>query len=149
MLDVTARALMTCRGKTTISYTTINKVKALDEEAANVLARINAAVERINTKVGPKAGCRRGRTAIRKRMLRLANMTLDQKCVFLKTCEYVSLSCDESDTFSFSAPLAASLQACSPDFLWANLFIGQTDVALSKTGEACYKALRICFTGFM
>ena len=82
VLDVAARALMTCRGKTPVSHTTINKVRSVDAEAAKVLARINAAVERINTSAGPKVGCRRGRTAITKRMLRLAKMTLDQKTAF-------------------------------------------------------------------
>ena len=58
VLDVTARALMTCRGKNRISQTTINKVRSLDEESTKVLDRINAVVERINTKSGPKVGCR-------------------------------------------------------------------------------------------
>ena len=87
-------------------------------------------------------GIRLGRKSITRRMRQLSEMTLRQKGAFLKTCNYLSLSCDESDTFSATAPLAAALQACSPEFLWGNLFVGQTDVAVDKTGKGCYIAVR-------
>ena len=45
-------------------------------------------------------------------------------------------------SYSFSAPLAAALQGCSPMFKWANLFIGQTDVADDKSGPGMYYKLR-------
>ena len=142
VLDVVARALVTCRGKQPVKNASIIAVKSLDEDTAKVLSRLNAAVDVIKTKVGPKVGCRRGRMAITKRMRQLSHMALQQKVKFLKSCEYLSVSCDESDTFSSSAPLAAALQGCSKDFLWGNLFIGQGDVAHDKTGSGCYDVFR-------
>ena len=35
-----------------------------------------------------------------------------------------------------------ALQGCSPTFNWANLFIGQTDVAEDKSGPGLYSKLR-------
>ena len=145
VLDVVARALMTCRGKAPVKNKSIIQCKQFDPDAAKTLSRINAAVDVMKTSAGPKVGCRRGRTAITKRMRQLAKMTLSHKAKFLKSCDYLSASCDESDTFSFTSPIAVALQGCSRDFLWGNLFMGQADVAHDKTGEGCYEGFRqIC-----
>ena len=145
VLDVVARALVTCRGKEPVKNESIIQIKKDDPDAAKTLSRINAAVDVMKTSAGPKVGCRRGRTAITKRMRKLAKMTLSQKAKFLKSCDFLSDSCDESDTYSFTAPLAAALQGCSRDFLWGNLFMGQADVAHDKTGKGCYEGFRkIC-----
>ena len=62
------------------------------------------------------------------------------KIDFLLKCEFLSITTDESDTFSYTAPLATAIQGCTPDFVWANLFMGQTDVATDKTGKGIYDA---------
>ena len=73
--------------------------------------------------------------------MKLANNTILKKVEFLLSCRYLSLTAGESDTYSFSTPLAAALQGCSPDFLWANLFIGQTDVSDDKSGPGLFQKL--------
>lgn len=61
---------------------------------------------------------------------------------FLTTCKYISLSADESDTFSGSAPMAASLQAVNSSFEFMNVFAGQVDVAADKTGRGLHEKLK-------
>ena len=80
-----------------------------------------------------RPACVRGRHWVANRMLELGKLSLDKKVEFLLSCEYLSCSCDESDTYSSSAPLASALQGCSFDFQWANLFMGQqSDTAKDK-----------------
>ena len=76
------------------------------------------------------------------RTLELSKVCLEKKAEFLKSCSYLSLTGDETDTYSGSAPLAAGLQGCTKDFLWANLFIGQDDVANDKAGMGCFRSLK-------
>ena len=64
------------------------------------------------------------------------------KLEHLKKCKFLCLTADESDTYSFSAPMAAALQGCTPTFEWLNLFMGQVDVAGDKTGPGLFKALK-------
>ena len=61
---------------------------------------------------------------------------------FLSTCQFISIGGDESDSFSGSAPLASSLQACNPLFEWFNGFSGQRDVAADKTGAGIHRVLK-------
>ena len=148
MLNVTARALKACRGEKPIPTKVIMDVRTkVSREAAAALNRLNVVVKEVNTSSGSRAACRLGRHQVAKRMMKLAKLSLEQKTRFLKTCTYLSLTCDESDTFSFTAPLAAALQGCDQDFLWGNVFIGQTDVATDKTGKGIYDALRKLLDG--
>ena len=112
MLNVSARAINTCRGPEAVSSEKINEIKKISPLAAKQLHRLNAAVGTMKRgcKSGKKMGIRLGRKAITRRMRQLSEMTLRQKGSFLKTRNYLSLSCDESDTFSATAPLAAALQ---------------------------------------
>ena len=61
---------------------------------------------------------------------------------FLRGCDYVACAADESDSFSGSAPLACSLQACNDKFEFCNSFAGQIDVAGDKTGPGLHEALK-------
>ena len=68
-------------------------------------------------------------------------MYREKKQLFL-SCDYLSCSCDESDTYNHTAPLATALQGCNYDFEWANLFMGQSDASTDKSGEGIWKLLR-------
>ena len=69
-------------------------------------------------------------------------MAEDHLLKFLSSCDFLSLAADESDTFSGSAPMAASLQGCNSSFEWLNAFVGQIDVAADKTGSGLHDALK-------
>ena len=107
-----------------------------------MITRLHAVTASVKIRGGQRSVCRRARRAITSRMFALAKTTMAKKVEHLLSCPYLSLTADESDTYSFSAPLAAALQGCSPLFQWANLFIGQTDVAADKTGAGMYVKLR-------
>ena len=142
VLNVVARALIACRGPNVFDSEVINGVRKKYPEAATALCRLNESTKSVNTKGGRRAACRRSRSGVTKRMIELAQSTLAQKIEFLLTCGFLSLSCDESDTFSSTAPMAVALQGCSTTFVWGLLFMGQTDVATAKTGTAACAALR-------
>ena len=97
-----------------------------------MLARLKAVTKMVKTNSGTmRSVCRRGRTAVTNRLLKLSQSTMRLKLLeFLKICKFLCLTADESDTYSFSAPLAAALQGCTPTFEWGNQFVGQTDVAV-------------------
>ena len=142
LLDISARSLFACRGKTVIRHETITRVRDIDPDAAKALVRLNAATAPVNTCSGTRAACRRSRSTLTRRMLKLSEICVQKKVEFLSSCRYLGLTCDESDTFSASAPLAVALQGCSPSFEWGLIFMGQTDVATAKTGQGTFLALR-------
>lgn len=148
VMQVAARAIIVCRGKEPISNEEIIKVRQVSKLGASVLQRVNAAVKAQVVRGGrSRPACVRSASWVTNRMLELAKITVKKKTDFLLTCPYLSVSCDESDTYSSSAPLAAALQGCSWDFNWANLFMGQTDVSEDKSGEGCFKKLRDLLNG--
>ena len=140
-LNCTARALLAVAGSPgRVSSADIIKArKHVSNEVGDILTRLNAvtAKEQRGTKFDSKQMCvlRRGRRAVSQQIMKLAAKTLASKGAFLTKCKQLGLSADESDTFSGSAPLAAALQGCSPDFEWFNAFIGQVDVASKKDGN--------------
>ena len=147
VLDVVARALNSCRGKKALSVDELMKIRKVSPRGATMIARLQAVTSTVNTRAGSRSVCRRGRRAVTKRILELANQTLTKKVEHLLSCPYLSLTADESDTFSFSAPMAVALSGCSSTFEWANLFIGQECVADDKTGPGLYKKLRVILDG--
>ena len=148
ILDVVCRALIACRGPEILSTEEIMAIRKTSPKAATMITRINACTKSVLVCSGVRrAACRRGRSAITDRLLTLARHTLAKKVEHLRKCRYLSLTADESDTYSFSAPLAVALQGCSPEFLWANLFLGQTDVADNKSGPEMYRKLKLLLDG--
>ena len=146
VMQVASRAVIACRGKNPIPTSEILKVKKVSSLGASCMARCNAAVAQEKVRGGrSRPACVRGRIWACNRTLELAEVCLQKKAEFLKSCPYLSLTADESDTFSSSAPLSCGLQGCTKDFTWANLFMGQDDVAEDKTGLGCFNAIkRIC-----
>ena len=143
ILSCVARALVACRGESMIPQTDIMKVRSVCPKAASVLVRLNLATKPESIRGGhTRPACVRSRRYVADRLVKIGKMTLKKKAEFLKTCPYLSLSADESDTYSFSAPLASALQGCSESFKWANLFMGQVDVAADKTGGGCFQSCR-------
>ena len=146
VMGCVARALIACRGKVVFPSPDIMKVRTVCPRAATAMVRLNAATEEQTIKGGnTRPACVRGRHYVAERMLVIGKQTIQQKAKFLASCPYLSLSADESDTYSFSAPLAAALQGCSRAFQWANLFMGQVDVSEDKTGEGLFKSLLFFF----
>ena len=93
VLNVASRALLTCRGKERIPVNVLNKLRKDLPQVSRILTRLDAAVESVRTRSGVRARCRLGRGAITQRLRKLAEMTLQQKSKFLKTCQYLSMSC--------------------------------------------------------
>ena len=142
-LDVCQRALNSCNGDDDkpLSTQEMTDIRKACPRAASRLIRLAALTKRVKTSHGVRGAIRRGRTAITNRMYKLSRDTLAKKVEFLLSCRYLGLTADESDTYSFSAPLAAALQGCSPTFQWASLFMGQVDVVTKRDGAGLYAAL--------
>ena len=142
-LDVCQRALNSCHGygEEPLSSQELLDIHKVCPRGATTLIRLAALTKQVKTSHGVRGAIRRGRTAITRRMYQLAKDTIVKKVEFLLSCKYLGLTADESETYSFSAPLAAALQGCSPTFEWANLFIGQADVAIKRDGEGIYSTL--------
>ena len=145
-LDCTSRALNAIM-PSPVADEVIYKVRKVDSNAADTLLRLKTVTSTVSRpcKYGDpvvKNVCRRSRTAVAKRILQLSDKTVKKKVEFLQSCEYLGLSADESDTFSGSAPLAASLQGCSADFGWLNTMVGQIDVAGDKDGKGLHDACK-------
>ena len=134
MLDHTARGLTAVAGEH-LKKIPLHKVRKVSEEAADILLRLRAVVKRQNTRSGPRMCCRRGRTYLRKRLSQLAAQSSALKVKFLRRCQFLCVSIDETDSWSVTSPLAVALQGCDPTFNWRNFYIGQTDVSLAKDGE--------------
>lgn len=142
MLNVIARALLSVRGPDELSVKEIMDIRKVSSKGATMLSRLKAVTKTVNTRAGIRSVCRRGRAAVTNRLLKLSGQTMDMKLQHLKKCKFLCLTADESDTYSFSAPLAAALSGCTPTFEWANLFIGQVDVAADKSGPGLFNSLR-------
>ena len=143
VLQVAVRALILCRGKKEIPVSEIKQIRAVSKRGARAIERIQSLVKHETVRgKRTRPACVRGRHWVANRMLQLGKECLQKKIDFLLSCEYLSCSCDESDTYSNSAPLATALQGCSFDFHWANLFMGQSDASDDKSGEGCWKLLR-------
>ena len=142
VLDVAQRALCSVQPSNHLTVDEILTVRKVSPRAANILTRVNALTKPVTTSRGVRGPCRRGRTAITKRMLQLGKETLAKKVEHLLACKFLGITADESDTYSFSAPLAVALQGCTPSFDWANLFIGQTDVAVKRDGPGLWDKLK-------
>ena len=140
MLDHTARCLSVVAGPN-LAKIDMNQVK--DPNALGIILRVKALTkqQRIHKKK-TRMVVRRGRTALTKRIGVLASMAISKKVDFLRSCETLSLSCDETDAWSLTAPLAVALQGCNTKFEWGNFFVGQTCVALTKTGAGIYDATK-------
>ena len=148
VLSVAARAMIACRGTTPVPEGEIMKVSKVSKLGAAVLRRINAATAAERVRNGrTRPACVRSRQWVTDRMLQLGELCLKKKTEFLLKCPFLGCACDESDTYSFSAPLAAALQGCSWDFEWGNLFMGQSDVVDDKSGEGCFASLRSLLNG--
>lgn len=141
MLDHTARALNAVKG-TKLNAINIPDVRRVSDEAANILLRLKAVTTQKNIRGGSRMICRKGRTYISNRLTTLAEQSSKLKVKFLRRCPYLSVSVDETDAWSVTAPLSVALQGCDTDFNWGNFFIGQTDVALTKEGVGIYNATR-------
>lgn len=142
MLEVIARALLSCRGKEPLSTKELMEIRKVSGKGATMLSRLLTLVKTEKTSAGTRSVIRRGRTAVTSRLLKLSQQTMKLKLEFFKKCKFMCLTADESDTYSFSAPLAAALCGCTPTFEWANLFVGQTDVVADKTGPGLFASLR-------
>ena len=117
-LDVCQRALNSCHGYGEEPLSSILSQELLDihkvcPRVATTLIRLAALTKQVKTSHGVRGAIRRGRTAITRRMYQLAKDTIVKKVEFLLSCKYLGLTADESETYSFSAPLAAALQGCS------------------------------------
>lgn len=151
-LDCTARALKSMMPRP-VGDAVIFRVRKISTDAADALTRLTVVTETVKRghrhgKASEKIGLRRSRTAVAKRILKLADKTVAKKVEFLQRCKYLGMSADESDTFSGTAPLAASLQGCSPTFGWMNSMVGQINVAGSKDGEGLHNACRKLINNF-
>ena len=143
VLQVVARALFLCRGKEEIPVEEIKKIHKVSKRGARAIQRMQSLVKAETVRGNrTRPTCVRGRHWVANRMMELGKACLKKKVDFLLSCDYLSCSCDESDTYSSSAPMASALQGCSFDFHWANLFMGQSDASEDKTGEGCWKLLR-------
>ena len=141
VLDVAQRALNSVQPAKHLTDQEIMLVRKVSPDAADIVIRVNALTKPANTSAGTRGPCRRGRTAITKRLLELGKRTLSKKVEHLLACKFLGITADESDTYSFSAPLAVALQGCTPTFEWANMFIGQTDVATKRDGPGLWEKL--------
>ena len=141
MLDHTARGLTAVAGEQ-LANVPINEVRKVSKDAADILLRLRAVVKRESTSSGPRIACRRGRAYLRKRLSQLATQSSVLKVQFLRRCQFLCVSIDETDAWSLTSPLAVALQGCDPEFNWGNFYIGQTDVSLAKDGEGCFKATK-------
>ena len=75
--------------------------KKVSSEAASALVRLNSATKDQSIRGGrTRPVCVRGRHYVANRLLAIGKMTLEQKARFLKSCPYLSLSVDESDTYA-------------------------------------------------
>ena len=142
VLDVAQRALCACQSEKHLTPDEIMTVRKVSPQSATSITRLNALTKPVKTSHGLRAAIRRGRTAITNRMRQLGKETLTKKVEHLLACKFLGITADESDTYSFSAPLAVALQGCTPSFEWANLFIGQTDVALKRDGPGIWDKLK-------
>ena len=141
MLDHTARAFNAIV-RDDLKAVDIAAVRKVSPEAANICIRLEAVTARENIKGGTRMACRRARASVANRLGVLAKKTRELKVKFLRRCRFLCLSADETDAWSLTSPLAVALQGCDPNFNWGNYYIGQKDVALTKTGEGCFNATK-------
>ena len=143
-LQCTARALLAVKGDHEIESGKIFEIrKQISKPLAEMLTRLKAVtVRKKPNKYEERSVIRKSRMTLARRLHQLAKLKLVKKVEFLLKCNFLSLTCDESDTFSGTAPMAVSLQGCASDFGWLNSFLGQEDVANDKSGEGCYKTLK-------
>ena len=141
MLNHTARALNAVAGNDQ-SKINIVDIRKVSSPAANILLRLQAVTEQQNTRGGSRMIVRRCRTYITNRLTALAKRSSALKVKFLKRCQFLCVSCDETDAWSLTSPLAVALQGCDAEFNWGNFFIGQTDVSLTKDGKGIFKATK-------
>ena len=143
VMQVAARALIACRGRKPIPEAEIMQARKVSPLVASAVQRLNIVTKSETVRGGrTRPACVRGRCWVADRMLALTKISLTKKAEFLLSCPFLSCTCDESETYSSSAPLSAALQGCSWDFKWANLFMGQSDVSADKSGEGCFESLR-------
>ena len=141
MLDHTVRAFNVIV-RDDLKVVDIASVRKVSRDPAGICIRLEAVTARENIKGGTRMACRRARASLTNRLGVLAKKTRELKVKFLRSCPYLCISVDETDAWSLTAPLAVALQGCDTNFNWGNYYIGQKDVALTKSGEGCFNATK-------
>ena len=141
MLDHTARGFNAI-ARDDLKAVDVAAVRKVSPKAADILTRLEAVTTQQKIIGGTRMACRRGRTALANRLAVLAKKSRELKVQFLRTCPFLCISVDETDAWSLTAPLAVALQGCDRNFNWGNFYIGQQNVALTKTGLGCFNAAK-------
>ena len=65
------------------------------------------------------------RGAIKDRIKVLGGDVMKLKVIFLSKCDFISIIIDEGNSWNKGCPLYVSVLACSPEFEWRIMYIGQ------------------------
>ena len=156
---------MTCNC-ITAAISTITSSNDVDEKAIDLLqrsghsneAKVLRRLRHVNGNNNVSGGKGNKGTGIKRKRLQMSRITVhkrvrmvaktvqQKKKEFLMKCPFITIVIDEGNNWSRECPLYVAVIACSPEFEWRTMFIGQSNCAGKKNGASLYRLVKQIFT---
>ena len=156
-LDCVAATLSTITGDKSLkrgAVDLLNRSGMRDEAAAMRNLLITSGYKNSGGPTPTKSPTKRRRIqlrrgAIKKRIKILGDDVQTLKREFLKACPYITIVIDEGNNWSKECPLYVAVIACTPEFQWRIMFIGQENCSGKKDGHSIHVLVKkiFCDTG--
>ena len=87
----------------------------------------------------------RKRASVKRKILELGRDVQKLKHEFLSGCPYITIVIDEGNNWSKECPLYVAVIACTMQFEWRIMFIGQADCCGKKDGKSIHQLVKQVF----
>ena len=147
MADCVCASVSTVVGDADLSPKALKKMNNKFPTQTAVLRRLVnlGATQTVGKKSTLKMRVQMSAPTVRRRIWDLAQSTLDVKAHFLRHAPYVSCVIDEGNNWSKHCPLYAAAVACTTEFEFKAMFIGQEDCTGKKNAAKIYELTKKIF----